>query len=227
VKGVRSYIAQGRANGKERRVTLGQHGEPRSETETLTADRARKLAMGQIAEFSKGIDPRDKKERAKSAALTLREVATDYCANRQTKNGGNLTAKTVDDIQRHVKTNFGDWADKPIVSITSEMVRDRFEKISKRSPAQANQAFRVLRALLNFSIDEENPRFNPATILSKQKLWNANKTKSGYIPLNRVGFVWNALLERSINDALLPIGRMGADIHPHCYCQVPLVTTDS
>lgn len=208
-KGVRSYIVQGRANGKERRITLGQHGAPLSETETLTADRARKLAMGQIAEFSKGIDPQDKKKRAKAAALTLREVSTDYCANRK---GGNLTTKTVDDIQRHVKTNFGDWADKPIVNITSEMVRDRFEKISKRSPAQANQSFRILRALINFADDEENPRPNPVQTLSKKKLWNQNKTKSGYIPLNKVGFVWNALLERSISDALLPIGRTGADI---------------
>lgn len=66
---------------------------------------------------------------------------------------------TVRDITRHKNSNFVDWADKPIVNITGEMCRDRFKEISPCSPAQANQAFRILRALINFSIDEENPRF--------------------------------------------------------------------
>ena len=55
--GKRSYIVQGRANGKSRRVVIGLHGSPLSPTETLTPDKARKLAMGLIANFSKDIDP--------------------------------------------------------------------------------------------------------------------------------------------------------------------------
>jgi integrase len=211
-KGVRSYIAQGYANGKERRVTLGKHGAPLSETETLTADRARKLAMGQIAEFSKGIDPVIEKKRVEKLSTTLHDVAQDYCKNRRTAKGGNLTEKTVTDIQRHVEFNFQDWQHQPVASITSEMCRNRFEKISKRSPAQANQAFRILRALINFSIDEENPTFNPVTTLSKKRLWNTLTPKKVFIPLDKVGRVWNRLRERSIDEALLPIGRTSADI---------------
>jgi integrase len=223
-KGVRSYIVQGRVNGKERRITIGQHGKPISETEILNADKARKLAMGQIASISKGVDPVIERKRAETIALTLRDVATDYCKNRQTTKGGALTDKTVRDIERHIKTNFGDWADKPIVNITSEMCRDRFTKISDRSPSQGNQAFRILRALINFSIDEENPRFNPVTTLSKKKLWKQNKSKSGFIPVGRknekgeveeeckVGYVWNMLQERRTSPCLLPIAQTGADI---------------
>lgn len=210
--GVRSYIVQGRVNGRVCRDTIGQHGKPISETETLTADKARKLAMGRIASLSQGVDPVIEKKRTKTLALTLHEVATDYCANRRTKKGGALTAMTVRDIERHVKANFGDWADKPIVNITSDMCRDRFEEISKRSPAQANQAFRILRALINFSADEENPRFNPVQTLSKKGLWNQNKSKSGYIPMEKIGFVWNMLQERRTSPALLPIAQTGADI---------------
>src|SRR5665647_3750770 len=62
-KNVRSYIAQGRANGKSRRVTIGQHGKPLSDKSTLTADKARKIAMGFIADFSKDIDPVIEKQR--------------------------------------------------------------------------------------------------------------------------------------------------------------------
>lgn len=88
----------------------------------------------------------------------------------------------------------------------------RFEEISKRSPAQANQAFRVLRALINFSIDEENPRINPVKTLSKKGLWNPNRAKSGYIPPEKIGAVWNMLQERRSSPALLPIAQTGADI---------------
>jgi integrase len=203
--GARSYIAQGRVDGKSRRVTLGAHGR-------LTCDEARRKAKAALVALDEGVDPQIEKKRAESLAVTLREVATDYCQNRRTTKGGALTAKTKRDIERHVKANFGDWADKPIANITGEMCRDRFEQISRRSASQANQAFRILRALLNFSIDEKNPRPNPAAVLSKKKLWNANKTKSGYIPLERIGYVWNMLQERRTSPALLPIAQTGADI---------------
>lgn len=119
---------------------------------------------------------------------------------------------TVRDITRHKNSNFVDWEDKPIVNITGEMCRDRFKQISTRSPVQANQAFRILRTLINFSIDEENPRFNPVQILSKKGLWNPNNSKSGSIPLEKIGIVWNKLQERRRSPAMLPIAQTGADI---------------
>lgn len=203
--GARSYIVQGRVGGKTRRVTLGAHG-------VLTCDEARRKAKAALVALDEGVDPQIEKKRAESLAITLREVATDYCTNRRTKKGGKLTAKTIRDILRHVQTNFGDWADKPIVNITSDMCRDRFAEISKRSPAQANQAFRILRALINFSADEENPRLNPVTTLSKKGLWNKNESKSGFIPLDKIGSVWNLLQVRRTSPALLPIAQTGADI---------------
>lgn len=204
-KGARSYILQRRIDGKTRRVTLGTHGD-------TTCDQAEIKASKEVALFSKGTTSKDAEKLDKKLAITLSDVATDYCKNRRTTKGGELTAKTKRDIERHVKANFHDWADKPIVNITSENCRDRFEEISKRSPAQANQAFRILRALINFSADEENPRFNPVETLSKKKLWNKNKSKSDYIPLEKIGAVWNMLQERRTSPALLPIAQTGADI---------------
>jgi len=203
--GVRSYILQKRVDGKSRRITLGMHGD-------ITCDQAKIKASREMILLSEGKTSTDEKKRSKKLALTLRDVATDYCKNRRTAKGGALTAKSVRDIERHIKANFADWADKPIISITSEMCRDRFEEISKRSPSQANQAFRILRALINFAADEENPRPNPVQTLSKKKLWNQNKTKSGFIPLDKVGSVWNMLQDRRTSPALLPIAQTGADI---------------
>lgn len=204
--GARSYVVQGRVKGigKERRVTLGAHGR-------LTCDEARRKARAALVGLDEGVDPQVEKKLAIAAAVTLREVAEDYCKNKRTTKGGKLTALTVRDINRHVTTNFGDWIEKPVVDITSEMCRDRFEKISARSESQANQAFRILRALINFSIDEETPRPNPVRTLNKGR-WNQNKTKSGYIPLDRVGAVWNMLQGKRADNAVLPSGKTGADI---------------
>lgn len=203
--GARSYILNRRVNGKMRRITLGAHVD-------ITCGDAKVKASEELLLMKQGTTSIEEKKNIKKLALTLSEVATDYCKNRRTKKGGALTAKSTRDIERHIKANFGDWADKPIVNITSDMCRSRFEEISKRSEAQANQAFRILRALINFSIDEENPRINPVQTLSKKGLWNQNKAKSGYIPAEKIGFVWNMLQERRISPALLPIAQTGADI---------------
>lgn len=202
--GVRSYILQRRINGKTKRTTLGIHGD-------ITPDQAIIKAAKEMVSFSEGTTSKAVKKRAKTLDISLREVAKDYCANRKTKHG-KLTAKTIRDIERHIKANFGDWADKPILKITTEMCRDRFELISKRSESQANQAFRVLRALINFSADDKNPQFNPVETLSRKKLWNKKEAKSGAIPLNKIGAVWNMLQARRTSPALLPIALTGADI---------------
>ncbi len=216
--GVRSYIVQGRANGKERRVTIGQHGKPISETETLTADKARKLAMGLIASLSNGVDPVIEKKRTESLAVTLREVATVYCKERRTAKGGELTARTKADILRHIDKSFSDWADKPVSVITRDMCSTKFSKMSEAGPTQANQAFRILRALINYAREAYRPDDvpilleNPVAVVSGKKMWNPNKARSGRVPLDKIGAVWNMLQSRRVSDDVLPSSRTGADI---------------
>src|SRR5450759_597733 len=74
--GARSYIVQGRVGGKSRRITLGAHGR-------LTCDEARRKAKAALVARDEGVDPQIEKKRAETLAITLREVATDYCQNRR------------------------------------------------------------------------------------------------------------------------------------------------
>lgn len=216
--GVRSYIVQGRANGKERRVTIGQHGKPISETETLTADKARKLAMGLIASLSKGIDPVIEKERTQSLAVTLQDVCDVYIKERRTKKGGELTPRTKADIKRHIEKSFSDWKDKPVANINRDMCSTKFTALSAKGATQANQAFRILRSLLNFAREAYRPSGvpilleNPVSVVSGKKMWNPNNAKNGKIPLDKVGAVWNLLQEKRTSEAVLPAGQAGADI---------------
>ena len=75
----------------------------------------------------------------------------------------------------------------------------RFRELSERSAAQANQAFRILRALLNYARAAYRPGDkplmieNPVKIISEAKLWNRVEPRSGQIPLNKIGIAWNVL----------------------------------
>lgn len=217
-KGTRSYIAQGRANGRERRVTIGQHGKPISATEILTADKARKLAMGLIASLSKGVDPVIEKQREVTLAVTLQDVCDVYLKERRTAKGGELTARTKADIKRHIEKSFADWKDNPVANITRDMCSEKFTKLSTIGATQANQAFRILRALLNYAREAYRPGGvpilveNPVSVVSGKKMWNPNNARNGRIPLEKVGAVWNLLLHKRASDEVLPAGKTGADI---------------
>lgn len=216
--GTRSYIVQGRANGKERRVTVGQHGKPISATETLTADKARKMAMGLIASFNGGIDPVFEKERSKTLSVTLQDVCNVYIKERRTPKGGELTPRTKADIVRHINKSFSDWADKPITNITRDLCSNRFSELSAKGPTQANQAFRILRSLLNYAREAYRPGDvpilleNPVSVVSGKKMWNPNNARNGRIPLEKVGAVWNLLKHRRTAENVLASGHTGADI---------------
>ena len=217
-KGVRSYIVQGRANGKERRITIGQHGKPINDTETFTAEKARKLAMGLIADFSKGIDPIIEKQCKETLAVTLHAVGDLYLKERRTKKGGELKPRTKADIVKHIRTSFADWKYKPVTSITRDMVSARFTELSAKGATQANQAFRILRSLLNYAREAYRTNDvpilfeNPVSVISGKKMWNPNNPKNGRIPLNKIGLVWNMLHLKSKTDAALLSSRTGADI---------------
>ncbi len=229
-KGTRSYFAQGRPKGQVRRFTIGQHGMPISESEILTADKARKRAMGLIAGFRDGIDPVIEKERAQTLAVTLQDVCEVYCKERRTKKGGELTPRTKADIARHVKVSFADWKDKPIVNITRDLCSKRFTEMSAKGATQANQAFRILRALLNYASEKYRPGDvpilleNPVRVVSGLQMWNPNNARNGRIPIGsvnsegkvvetcKVGEVWNLLQHKRKSDAVLPSGKAGADI---------------
>ena len=216
--GKRSYIVQGRANGKSRRVVIGLHGSPISPTETLTPDKARKLAMGLIANFSKDIDPVHEKQRKQSLSVTLQDVCDVYLKERRTAKGGELTTRTKADITRHIRVSFSDWADKPITTITRDLCSTRFSELSARGPTQANQAFRILRALLNYAREAYRagdvpilPE-NPVAVVSGKKMWNPNNAKNGRIPLERIGAVWNLLHHKRSADVTRVSSKTGADI---------------
>jgi integrase len=209
--GTRTYIAQSRVDGKARRITIGEHGR-------WTCDQARKEARLQLVAMDKGIDPRAEKKRRELISVSLRAVMHNYCRDRRTAKGGPLKPSTITSIEKHVNKSLSNWADKPITSITRDSCSAKFRELSERGPVQANQCFRILRALLNYAQETYRPGGipilleNPVAILSGKKMWNPSIAKKTRIPNSHIGKVWKMLQARRANDALVPVSQTGADI---------------
>lgn len=212
--GTRSYIAQSRANGKTRRTTIGRHG-------VLTADEARKRARAEIVRMTDGVDPAKEKRRVKADAerdkvlsVTLSAVVESYLRDRR-----KLKDRSRRDIKRHVDVSFKDWADKPIAGITRDMVSRKFRKLTDRSPAQANQAFRNLRAFINYAqaqyrTPDDLPIIieNPVDVLSQSQMWNEIKPQKNAVPVEKMGAWWAGVQRHRSDPALTPASRTAADL---------------
>lgn len=186
----KTYIAQGRVNGKTRRVSLGRHG-------VITADQARKKAMDELSRMNDGVDPSLQKKAKKALSVTLRQIVESYIKDRR-----ELKESSIADIQKHMRVTFNDWTEKPVGSITRDMVLSRFRQKTKASPAQANQAFRILRALLNYARatyrTDDKPLLieNPVQVLSDASMWNHIQARTGKVSTDKIGHVWNWIQEQ-------------------------------
>lgn len=158
--GKRVFIAQGRVRGKAVCITIGPYGLYTEELARngLTDSSGTIITKGArhiLQAMRDGIDPRDAKKADEAAKVTLRQVADAYMGR-----PGKLKDSSKSEIERHVTTTFKAWEHKPITSITEDDCRKRYREILTKglrgnreggSPGQANQAFSVLRALINYA----------------------------------------------------------------------------
>lgn len=164
--GAKTFILEKRIKGKVKRITLGRYPD-------LTAEQARRQAQKMLGEIATGLDPIAKAEIEQNESITLAEVLDDYLEARR-----DLKESTIRDYRRHMKGAFADWRDKPLKQITKAMVIERHAQFGEKSPAGANNAMRVLRALFNFAEGEYETKEgeslfpdNPVRRLSNARSW--------------------------------------------------------
>jgi len=237
--GAKTWIFQGRVKGtgQERRLSLGRvdalplHGRGDAgddEAEHGARERARRLrrllALGRdplVEQQQARQEAQEDAERAAASAVTLRQVADHYIANKKTRNGP-LKANTIRDINKHVDKSFADWAVRPVAAITRAMCEARHRELAtggltgeRPAPAQAAQAFIVLRALLNWAMEKyrvgEEPlmRENPVRVLKGQM--TPSRPRTTKVPMDRIGHVWNAIRAVRDDPAQLPATHAAAD----------------
>lgn len=197
--GRRVFIVQGRVRGKAIRDTVGEFG-------LFTEHEAREKARKVLQAMREGVNPRDVKKADTAAKVTLRKVADAYLSR-----PGKLKDSSKEQIERHVSTTFKTWAQRPIASITEDDCRKRYREIvttgttgKGAAPAQANQAFAILRALVNYASRQYKKQdgtplvsHNPVGALKDD--WIELKPRTSRIPDNKIGAVWFMLTEARMN----------------------------
>jgi hypothetical protein len=122
----------------------------------------------------------------------------------RTKNGP-LRDRTKTDIVHHGDSTFPDWLDKPIIAITRDACLARFSSLSRSAPNRANQAFIVLRALLNFARDKHGannaPLLNENPVSVLNRAWHPNRARTERTPSDRLGTVWRMLSTQALEDS--------------------------
>lgn len=186
---VKTFIFDGRVNGKKRRVTIGRVD--------IFSDfkRAKEAAIEHAAAFNRGLDPKvEKAKRVEAEALknaqslSLSDAIKSYADAPKKKGSGYGSgvklkkARTIRDIHTVTNRYFSDWMDMPVVEITGAMVRERHATIASEAPTQANLAMRYLRATLNHVNDESDSdkpiiASNPVDRLKRLNQWAATAPK--------------------------------------------------
>jgi integrase len=194
--GVRSFVAQGRVNGKAIITTIGRYG-------LFSEDAARKKAQKVLQDMREGIDPRAVVKADAAMKVSLQDVLESYVGR-----VGKMKDSTAREYRRHVEKTFAKWAPLPIASITRDMVKERHAALvkgglegKKAAPASANAAFVTLRILIRFAIDEYRqadgkPLISDNPVDALKHHWAKLGTRTErYIDKRKIGAVWNKLHE--------------------------------
>jgi len=179
--GIKSFCVLKRtASGKLQRITLGRYPD-------ISVSQARKLAIGTLSKIAEGLDPNEEKRKARYRAITLQELLDTYLGDKR-----DLREASILDYKKKINQGFSDWLNKPINTITREMVKIKRNKFT----GGVDNKMRVLRLLMNYAvhtlkaIDE-----SPVDVLTNGKLWGKLKRKQRTIQTDQLCSWYKAVEE--------------------------------
>ena len=181
--GTKSFFLEKKINGKSKRLTIGGYGE-------LTAEQARKQAVKLSGQIASGGDPIAERKEKELKGVTLGQAFGDYLKARK-----DLKKKTLEDYRRVFDKALADWNQKPLLSITKDMVAKRHTKLGQENgEAWANLSMKVLRAVFNFAVgqyeDSQGRSLitdNPVKRLSQSRAWYRVERRQSVIKPNDLG----------------------------------------
>ena len=142
-----TYVVQRRLpDGKTRRVTVG------AAAEFERVEDARRKAGKLLSELREGRDPKAERRKAAARDKTLGAWAELYLKAKKS-----LRPRSIEEYRRSIDRHLDGWLDRPLRTITPDMVEQRHEAIGKRAGhAAANNAMRALRAIWNHVLDRDD-----------------------------------------------------------------------
>jgi integrase len=189
-QGSKSFYLYRRINRRPKRKFLGKYP-------AMTPEIARRRATTLLGKLSLGIDIEAEEHQENSRKITLSEA---YIAFKRIRS--RLRPSTLVGYTQIVEKGFTTWKNRPLVSITKQMVSDRHREMTdKNGPAYADGAMRFLRALMNFAnAHYEGPdgtpllTDNPVRRLSQTRQWNRVKRRSTVLKVDHLKPWFTAVL---------------------------------
>lgn len=140
--GRKVYVAQYRAQGRTRRVSLGTHG-------AVTPEQARKEALKVLADVAKGADPAEVRDQGRQAP-TMKDLAARYLAEHaQAKKKPASIFRDARLIERFILPALGS---KRVEAVSRADVARLHHKIGQETPIQANRTLAVLSKMMTLAV---------------------------------------------------------------------------
>ncbi|MGZ8934440.1 MAG: tyrosine-type recombinase/integrase [Methylobacter sp.] len=182
--GVKSFVVL-KWNGKTmQRVTLGRFPDM---TVIQAQDRARKA----LADLATGINPTEEKQKRNLQSITLIELLERYLSQK------NLRPASILDYRKKAHQGFEDWLNKPVNSITRDMVLARHKKLDHG----IDNKMRVLRLLMGYAMALKIITANPVDVLKDVGLWSKLKRRKRIISVDTLAAWYAAVLQLSNQKA--------------------------
>lgn len=190
----KTYFVKGRSDGEQFKRSLGIVG-------IMDLDEALEMAHKTLKDASQGVHPEEGKkavQTAKTKAMkgnaTLEWFFNDYTDTRK-----KLKQSTKDHYKQKLDCYVPDWMKNPLRDITPELTIAKHALIGKKSKAQANHAFRIIRAVYNHAMALHDDLFpkNPIKILSRMSAWYKVPRKKSYLKPSQLKLFFKALQDHS------------------------------
>lgn len=219
-KGVTVDTERSKAEALRTQLNAGVHPIKAQQAKQAAEQEAKQAAQAQ--EVAQAAAAAQAAALAQARAVTLADVAADYVKHKTTSKGA-LRPNTVRDIDKHVAKSFAPWAALPVGDITPELCMQRHRELKaggltgeRPAPAQATQAFVVLRALLRWAARKYRVagvplvQGNPVEALSGELHKASERTE--HIDPARMGAAFAALQLRRADQGLQRSDHVGADL---------------
>ncbi|MBW9275768.1 MAG: tyrosine-type recombinase/integrase [Candidatus Thiodiazotropha sp. (ex. Lucinisca nassula)] len=164
--GVKSYILSYRFKGRQRKYTIGRHGD-------YTAETARAKALDLRAVITKGGDPQAEKHKA-NAIPSLSQFADEYLAHiKKTNKTWNKDASKLN------KRILPKWGKLRLDTLTTRQIESFHSSLkTERTPATTNRYLALIKRMLNLAVEWGYIDKNPAQHI---KLFKENNERTDWL----------------------------------------------
>ena len=173
--GKTTYLVEARLGGigKVKKFKIGNVGE-------LPLDIARDKAREALTLIKNNIDPQTKKRQERLHGVSLSEV----WEKKRDTSPKKLATRTISDYEGFLSRELKHFARKRVKDITSQEIREWYEKGSK-TPTRTDNAFRALNALMNYAVGLDLIDQNPCDKIIKAKHRYKRTARTRYLEPNR------------------------------------------